>query len=201
MAQSVHTAGHRARYKPTESLNCTVRWDAERRHASWRGYLAGNDQNRVEEFVSALEEPGLISYAWAREVVGPNHGSCTPGSSTPKPRCIGGFSDATTILTSINEFRLGLFPWTGCSSLGRSGHENDAARCLAVLQGHRHHIDLPPQSGPTVSGTLKGETSQSLHPSGRPCAISGKQVCGFRRRSGSPYRLTVLYGGSNRQAS
>ena len=42
-----------------ESLNCTVRWDAERRHASWRGYLAGNDQNRVEEFVSALEEPGV----------------------------------------------------------------------------------------------------------------------------------------------
>ena len=78
------------------------------------------------------------------------------------------------------------------SSLGRSGHENDAARCLAVLQGHRHHIDLPPQSGPTVSGTLKGGNLTVLASLvGTPSApISGKQdLWFFEDVQEAPYRI------------
>ena len=42
-----------------EKAGCEVRWSMERANQNWRGYLAGDDAARCDEFCEALE---MISY-------------------------------------------------------------------------------------------------------------------------------------------
>ncbi len=158
-AAGPHLAAIERGISQLESLNCEVRWDTRRANSEWRGYLAGTDELRVEEFVAAMEEPDVDVVWIGRGGSGSARimGGVLNRISMARPRCVVGFSDATTIVNSLSQ-RHGLVCFHGpvVSSLGRPGHETDATECLAVLRGERHHLDLPEQDGPTVSGVLKG---------------------------------------------
>ena len=138
---------------------CEVRWDEGRAQADWRGYLAGDDATRRAELVSALTEPE-VDIVWigrggsgAARII---HDALEQVRDAA-PRCVVGFSDCTSIINSIYE-RMNWVTYHGpvVTSLGRQGHEQDAAQCLSVLRGETHHVELPPQKGPTVEGVLRG---------------------------------------------
>ena len=143
-----------------EHSHCEVRWDDRRAQASWRGYLAGDDDARATEFLDALTEPGVDVVWFARGGVGAGRIAqrVLAEARHLAPRAVVGFSDATALIDPL----AALLGWVTyhdpvVSSLGRPDTFTiDLDEAISVLSGTQETIAVPVCSGPEVQGVLLG---------------------------------------------
>ncbi len=141
------------------AAGCTVRHDEARARATWRGYLAGPDQARVDELVDALTEPGVDVVWLGRGGSGAARiADAVVDAMRGRPvRALVGFSDATTLLNRLAS-ELGWISFHGpvVTSLGRREPVSDLDAILATLRGERTEVSVPRTDGPDVEGVLYG---------------------------------------------
>jgi muramoyltetrapeptide carboxypeptidase len=121
-----------------EAAGCVVRVDADRCNDSWRGYLAGSDDMRIEEFTSALTEDGVDIIWCARGGSGLNRIAQRVIAEARKspPRCLVGYSDITALLTPLAQHASWLtFHGPVATSLGMIDPETSICQCLSILRG------------------------------------------------------------------
>ena len=87
-----------------EAAGFEVRFDPHRRAARWRDYYAGTDEVRAEEFIKALDEPGVDIVWWGRGGAGSGRiaNQIAVAARERSPRIVIGFSDATAVLNSLS---------------------------------------------------------------------------------------------------
>ncbi len=126
---------------------CTVRHDEMRAQASWRGYLAGEDDARATELVDALTEPGVDVVWMARGGSGAARVAeqVVERLRDAPPRALVGYSDATTLLNGLAT-QLGWITFHGpvVTSLGRPDPSCDLTAVLATLRGERTSLPFTP---------------------------------------------------------
>jgi muramoyltetrapeptide carboxypeptidase len=116
-----------------------VRFDTGRLNDRWRDYYAGDDQQRAQEFVSALSEPG-VDVVW----FGRGGSGCgrilkpvLHAAAAFEPRIIVGFSDATAVL---NAFATRLEWLTFHGPVVKSLKRTNLDDCTSILQGQSTHV-------------------------------------------------------------
>ncbi len=137
---------------------CEVRWNPQAERRLHRGYLAGTDQQRADELVSALLEVGVDIVWCARGGSGLSRivGQIVDRVSRETPRVVIGFSDITGLLNTLSS-QLGWITFHGpvVTTLGRSGSQPfDLDHALSILRGQRPKYHGRCSRG--LQGTLMG---------------------------------------------
>lgn len=126
----------------------TVRFDTRRLNDRWRDYYAGDDTQRTQEFIDALQEPDVDIIWFGRGGSGSARilPAVLDAAAVLPPRIIVGFSDATAVLNAF-AVRLGWLTFHGpvVKSLARA----DVDLCRAILQGDISSIRSPGTPVPT----------------------------------------------------
>ncbi len=138
-----------------------VAWTPGRAQAGWRGYLAGTDDERAAELITALTAPDVDAVWIARGGSGAARivDRVVDALRDQPPRILVGFSDATVLLNALTT-RLGWVTFHGpvLTTLGRPGHHQvPLEAALDLLRGARATVPLPaPHAGPRLEGRLLG---------------------------------------------
>lgn len=145
-----------------EAAGCRIRWDDTRARASWRGYLAGDDDARADELIAALTEPGVDIVWFARGGSGGARCAARVAETVrdAPPRVVIGFSDATAYLGRLAE-RWVVFHGPVVTSLAHPAISVDLDALFAVLQGTSNTVPFAPRpdaegAGAAVEGRLMG---------------------------------------------
>ena len=190
-----HGAALQAGISALEEVGCAVRWEAERGQARWRGLYAGDDDKRYQEFMAALEEPGIDLVWCARGGSGASRiaDRVVQACQSKQSRPIIGFSDVSAFINPLSA-DLGWRTFHGpvVTSLGRSEPLTDLKEILSVVFSPRGRIDFEPCDGPEVVGYLRGgnltvlAASVGSHFGPRPRRDS---IWFFEDIAEAPYRL------------
>jgi len=191
-----HTDALEAGVRRLEEAGCQVRLDAARAGARWRGYLAGDDDDRAAEIVSALGDPEVDVVWLARGGSGAARVVETVIDALRRrpcgPKVLVGFSDATSLLNAL-ALELGWIVFHGpvVTSLGREEPQCDLRAVLSTLRGERSEFSFPAQPGPEVSGVLLGGNLTVLASrAGAPqAAPSGEAIWFIEEVAEPPYRI------------
>ena len=158
-----HVDALRAGLRRLEAAGCIIRHDEARASATWRGYLAGTDDERADELVSALTEPGVDIVWLARGGSGAARIAQRVADRLRDvpPRALVGFSDATTLL-NVLATQLSWITFHGpvVTTLGRGQPSCEPEAVLATLRGTRRTLSFAaaPKGQPStaVDGRLVG---------------------------------------------
>ena len=199
----VHPSGHLEAHTTAlerglarlETAGCEVRWEAGRAKASWRGYLAGDDEARAVELCAALEEPGVDIIWCARGGSGMNRiiPRVLAHAATLPPRAVVGFSDITALLNALAT-NLDWITFHGpvVSTFGRNDPSASPEDCLAALRGDQSRIHFQPGGGQPVVGRLLGgnlTVLSSMVGTGLPTQASTDAIWLLEDVGEAPYRL------------
>ncbi len=129
-----------------EAAGCQIRWDDTRARASWRGYLAGDDDARADELIAALTEPGVDIVWFARGGSGGARRAARVAEAVrdAPPRVVIGFSDATAYLGRLAE-RWVVFHGPVVTSLAHPAISVDLDALFAVLRGTSTAVPFAPR--------------------------------------------------------
>ncbi|MEE2786639.1 MAG: LD-carboxypeptidase [Myxococcota bacterium] len=193
-------AGHEARLEAgctlLEKHGCRVRWEPQRMRSVWRDYYAGDDMTRAEEFIAAVQEPGVDIVWMARG--GSGCGRITErickALSQVEPRIVIGFSDGTAILNALAQ-HLGWITFHGpvVTSLADQKITSNLDDCLAIIQGHKTTIGFDTASLERMQGRLFGGNLTVLASTiGQPYGtipMGRNAICLLEDVGEAPYRL------------